>query len=104
MKSWFKQSYIIGPIIIFLALVLMFQAIDQNNVDAMYNREDEIEEVIMRYAIACYAQEGAYPSELTYLEENYGLIIDTDHYDYYYSSFASNILPDIVVKSKGGGE
>lgn len=101
MKKLFNRAYIVGPIIIFMSLVLMMLVIDEDHVQSMYNREDQIEAVIKRYSVACYAQEGAYPTELAYLEENYGLIIDTDNYDYYYSSFASNILPDIVVKAKG---
>lgn len=101
MKKLYRRAYIIGPVIIFVTLIIMMNAIDQNHVQSMYNREEQIEEVITRYAVACYAQEGAYPQELSYLEDNYGLIIDSENYNYYYSSFASNILPDIVVKVKG---
>ncbi len=71
--------------------------IDKDHVNKMYTRENEIEGVIKQYAVACYAQEGAYPKDLRYLEENYGLIIDEDTYYYYYDFFASNLMPDIEV-------
>ncbi len=52
---------------------------------------------IERYAIQCYASEGSYPPDLTYLEDNYGLILKRERYLYYYEVFASNVLPDIRV-------
>jgi len=103
MKQNLQRAYILGPIIIFVVLVVIFTSIDQDNVTQMYSQEKQIEEVIRKYAVACYAQEGAYPKDITYLEENYGLIINEDKYFYYYDLFASNILPDIEVKTIKGG-
>jgi hypothetical protein len=48
----------------------------------------------------CYALEGSYPPSLEYLHENYGLVLDTQHYIYDYSVFASNIPPEIHVLAK----
>ena len=45
----------------------------------------------------CYAIEGRYPPSVDYLEENYGILIDRDKYDVFYSGFASNFMPDITV-------
>jgi len=103
MKQNLQRAYILGPIIIFVVLVVIFNSIDQDNVDQMYSQEKQIEEVIRKYAVACYAQEGAYPRDIAYLEENYGLIVDEDKYFYYYDLFASNILPDIEVRTIKGG-
>jgi hypothetical protein len=102
MKYLIQRAYIIGPIIIFIALVIMVNKVDQDNVTYLYEQETQIEEVIMRYSIACYAQEGAYPPNLEYLEDNYGLIMDQDKYFYYYSLFASNVMPDVEVVAKNG--
>lgn len=57
----------------------------------------QLEEALRRSAVACYAAEGIYPPDLTYLEEHYGLQIDTDRYTVYYDVFASNLMPDITV-------
>lgn len=97
MKNSLRRTYIIGPLVIFVAIVLIMAGIDRDHVNKMYARENEIEEVIRQYAVACYAQEGAYPKDIRYLEENYGLIIDEDTYYYYYDLFASNLMPDIEV-------
>lgn len=56
-----------------------------------------IEDTVEKYVIQCYASEGAYPPDLDYLAENYGLILNTDKYIYEYDIFASNIMPDIII-------
>ena len=63
-------------------------------------RANSIENTIRKYAIQCYAAEGSYPPDLVYLKENYGLILDKDHYFYYYEAFSSNLMPDIAVYSR----
>ena len=55
------------------------------------------EESVRRAAVHCYAVEGRYPSDLAYLEEHYGVLIDHDRYVVHYQSIASNLMPDIAV-------
>ncbi len=57
---------------------------------------EEIEETLRSTLVACYAIEGAYPSNLKYLE-NYGIIFDYDKYIYEYSPNISYEFPDIKV-------
>ena len=59
---------------------------------------------VLDAAVQCYALEGAYPQSLSYLEENYGIQIDRERYNVFYSGFASNIMPDITVIPAKGGE
>lgn len=63
-------------------------------------RSEAIENTIKKYSIQCYASEGSYPPNLEYLEKNYGLILDKQHYFYYYEAFSSNFMPDISVYSR----
>ena len=56
-----------------------------------------MEDAVRRSAVACYAAEGVYPPTLTYLEERYGLQIDTARYTVFYDVFAENLMPDITV-------
>ena len=56
-----------------------------------------LEESVRRSAAACYAVEGMYPPNLSYLQEHYGLQIDESRYTVYYSVFGSNMMPDITV-------
>ena len=53
-------------------------------------------------ALTCYAVEGAYPDSLDYLRENYGLAYDQTRYLVTYSSFASNLIPEIYITEKEG--
>jgi hypothetical protein len=57
-----------------------------------------------RAVVECYALEGFYPPNLSYLKEHYGISIDETVYyvDYFY--LGSNLMPDITVLPvpKGG--
>lgn len=60
------------------------------------------ENAVKRAVLTCYALEGAYPENYDYLEENYGISVNTDRYIIHYEIFASNIMPDISVLVRGG--
>ena len=82
----------------FLALVVLFSkgltSVEETNEEQQFK---SLEQAIVRSAVHCYAVEGAYPSDLKYLEENYQLEIDKDTYIVHYEVMASNIVPDITV-------
>ncbi len=52
---------------------------------------------ITRACVQCYAIEGRYPPSVEYLKERYGIQIDEEKYNVFYSGFASNLMPDITV-------
>ena len=60
----------------------------------------QLEEVLRRAAVACYAAEGIYPPNLAYLEEHYGIQINEDRYVVIYDVLAENLMPDITVLEK----
>ncbi len=59
-----------------------------------------IRAAIEQAALQCYAVEGVYPPNLAYLQDNYGLQINTDDYYVTYDAFASNLAPDVIVTPK----
>lgn len=59
--------------------------------------EKLLEEAVRRCAVACYAAEGFYPSNIDYLQAHYGLQYDEESYIIHYQSEASNLMPDITV-------
>ena len=63
---------------------------------------ETVKNSVTKCLISCYAAEGMYPSDITYLEENYGLLINHDVYAVYLNSFASNIMPTVAVIAKSG--
>jgi hypothetical protein len=68
--------------------------------ELLQNGLETTEDNIRRGAVACYALEGRYPDSLDYLMKNYGVKVDEDKYNVYYTVFASNIMPDITVAVK----
>ncbi len=50
----------------------------------------------------CYVVEGVYPPDLQYLENNYGLRVNTEDYYVVYDCFASNLPPTIRVIARDG--
>ena len=61
---------------------------------------DAMKNAVLRCAAQCYAVEGVYPESLSYLEEKYGLRINTADYYVTYDVFASNVPPAVRVASK----
>ncbi|MFV0240016.1 MAG: hypothetical protein ACK5H4_08265 [Lacrimispora sphenoides] len=78
-------------VVFFVSGVLMFS----RKADA--KGADTLRDAIRRASVQCYAIEGRYPPNVEYLEENYGIQIDRNRYDVFYSGFASNFMPDITV-------
>ena len=55
-----------------------------------------------RAAVQCYALEGAYPQDLSHLEERYGVSVDADRFRVDYIYIASNLMPDITIVPLSG--
>lgn len=102
MKPW-KQSIkeiggymisltaFVGIMILFLFGVLTFSK------SAGTKGAETLRNAIRRASVQCYAIEVRYPPSVEYLEDNYGIKIDRNRYDVFYSGFASNFMPDITV-------
>ncbi len=60
------------------------------------------EQAIRRAAVHCYAVEGRYPPSLGYLEDHYGIRVDSRRYLVHYQPVAANLMPDILVIPLGG--
>lgn len=60
----------------------------------------ETERSVRRAAVECYALEGAYPPDLEYLEEHYGIRVDDEKYLVHYDAPGGNIMPNIIVRVK----
>lgn len=92
----------IGALAIFLALLLVFWlAVDKVTTASDDAELTMIRDAVKNAALTCYAVEGAYPDELDYLREHYGLGYNEERYMVYYDAFASNVMPDIQVVERG---
>ena len=97
-------SAIIAVIIMAVAvLVVLIGVADYTDTYRERNAE-QVRTAVQSHVAQCYALEGQYPPDLSYLEEYYGLQLDADAYIYHYELFASNIYPEVRVfaKAKAG--
>ena len=79
--------------------ILLWFTVAVDSLDNGRSEEDlhQLEETLRRSCVACYAAEGAYPPNLDYLKDRYGLQIDEKRYTVRYTAFAENLMPDITV-------
>lgn len=91
------KSNLIKLLTLISILVLTFSLSKGLYVKTENNKTEELKKTIQTASIECYAVEGMYPPSVEYLEENYGIQIDRNKYNVFYSGFASNMLPDITV-------
>ena len=98
MKKFLKILAALTLIAVIAALALFaFSRVDQ----AKSHRDiQNLTESLRRGALACYAQEGFYPPDITFLLEYSGVRFDSDRYWIHYEIFASNLMPDITVIEK----
>ena len=75
-----------------IVLVVMLVWLSSNAIGASLREQGELS---VRNAI-----EGASPSSLAYLEENYGLVVNRSDYAITYEVFADNVMPNVVVLAK----
>ena len=63
--------------------------------------EELVLQAVRSAALTCYAIEGAYPPDLQYLRDYYGIRYDRSRYVVSYDAFASNLMPEIRVMIRG---
>lgn len=83
------------------AILLSFLcAVTNLSLGRVEEEKRHLETVLRQAAVACYAAEGIYPPQLSYLEEHYGIQINDDRYTVTYDVTAENLMPDITVLEK----
>ncbi len=87
-------------LVLILTGVVLFGFITSlTSLEADHAAEDkqQLQAALTRAAVSCYAAEGEYPPDLAYLQDHYGIQINTDLYAVQYEYIASNLMPDITV-------
>ncbi len=80
-----------------IAGALSYWAVSSGNKNMSEESAAALQQAISSSARQCYIVEGAYPSDLAYLEENYGLQINRNDYFVAYDAFAQNLPPTVRV-------
>lgn len=86
---------------VFLLVLLLFLSGIQHLSEASLARQKEsLESALSRSISQCYAVEGAYPPDIAYLQEHYGLTYDSSLFLIDYISYGSNLRPEVTVLQK----
>ena len=95
----------IGAILIFVVLIIAFIFLVNTITTRGDGRElDIVRDAVKNAALTCYAVEGMYPEDLTYLREHYNLSYNEELYIVYYHPIASNLMPSIKVVERGNND
>ena len=99
MKQKEKRSLsgLLVPVFAVVALLVFMTGLSNLTEGNAVQGREQLETALRRSAVACYAAEGMYPSDLSYLQEHYGIQIDEERYTVIYDAIASNLMPDITV-------
>ena len=89
---------VLALLVLLLALVLLLERFETR--DLSQESTAAIREAVRRCALQCYAVEGVYPPDLQYMEDYYGLQVNTREYYITYDAFASNLPPTIYVTAR----
>ena len=89
---------VLAMLIFLMVLFLVGQGLARLHQSSVESGLNVARSAVERAVMQCYALEGAYPPDLAYLQENYGLILDRGQYDYLYEVVAGNIHPVIHVQ------
>lgn len=93
-----KQILSLLPPVLAAGVLLCFlTALSGLSRDQSLENKQQLEAVLARTAVACYAAEGIYPPDLQYLTDHYGAQINEELYTVKYEFIASNLMPDITV-------
>ena len=94
-RDWIKLAVIAAVLVCAVLLVLRIDI-------SRGTREKELlEKAVRDAALTCYAAEGVYPSQLSYLRTHYQLAYDENRYIVFYDAWGENVMPDIVVSEAG---
>jgi hypothetical protein len=85
-----------------LFLLLLTGLTHISNDNSRYSQE-ALTGALRRDIAQCYAVEGFYPPNLDYLKDHYGLVYDESVFFIDYSTFGSNVYPDVTVLNTDSG-
>jgi len=90
------RGILITLLIFSVTAIAAWFVFDSTGSSLLSEQAELLNDSIYSAVVNCYAVTGHYPT-LEELTGEYGIVIDTEHFSVYYSSFASNVMPDIRV-------
>ncbi len=89
------------PVLLMILVLGCFVAFSDSFSETNLTYEKELlNNALERSITQCYALEGTYPYNLAYLEENYGLTYNKEHFYVDYQYIGGNLRPDVTIIEK----
>ena len=101
-KSGFARRLILALVVFAVLLIGVYLLVNKVGSASGRAETELVRDAVRSAVLTCYAVEGAYPTNIDYLKEYYGLAYNEEAYRVIYDAFASNIMPSIVVVELGG--
>ncbi len=95
-----KRNFISSIFVFVLFFSMFFFGISNVSKTTDEKQSEALELAISRGIAHCYATEGFYPEDLSYLMEHYGIMYDSDKYFVDYTVLGENIFPEVTVIEK----
>ena len=95
-----KYGLRLSLVFLLLILLLFARGVNRLSRDTIRRQEDTLRAALNRSVTRCYAIEGAYPENLQYLKEHYGITYDEELFFVDYRVSGANIFPDITIIKK----
>lgn len=97
-KKKHSMRALVISILVFAALIALL-AVMSGKIQSSSEAEQQVilENAVSRSITECYALDGAYPPDINYLVEHYGLTYDDSRYFIDYRYIGANIPPDVTI-------
>lgn len=95
-------QYLFSIILIFAILALFAYGVDQVNASNAQKQLQILDRAVSKSITECYALEGTYPPNITYLKDHYGLTYDEKNYRIDYTYIGANLRPNYMILEKKG--
>ena len=89
-----KKRSLVWILVLLLGFLLALSRLEAGR---LAEGKGQLEAALRRSVVACYAAEGAYPADISYLRQHYGLQWEEDRYTVRYEWFGENLMPEITV-------
>ncbi|MDD6190091.1 MAG: hypothetical protein PUB75_00675 [Firmicutes bacterium] len=96
-KSRSGIKTVLAICVFLIVITVFFYGINSLSKTTETKEKESLENSLSRSITYCYATEGAYPENLDYIKDNYGLIYDETKFMVDYKVIGSNIYPDVTV-------
>lgn len=93
-----RRMRLIGAVVVVVLVALIVAGAFISRSVARAQGATSVRDAVLEAAIQCCAVEGSYPSALSHLENDYGLVVNHNAYVVTYEWLGDNVMPSVAVR------